>query len=403
MQANREEFTVEGNTFETLKEAVRLSIEWMVLQYSNYKHKVDMEEVEEAKEDFEETIGSDSDGSDDEGTGLNQFTDDSEGDDSDTTSTEAEVIDSAMNVLETTATTAAESGGSTSDTANSVDETRNTTGTVDTETVQKATDVIRSSLQQKDDKIDFFRSAFSVNQVVFSLSHELRNMTHELSRNAVRIENNLDELPPEQREEFSEIAESMQEVQGRLKQHMDLFGTFAGVAEDQEQSSVEVADASERIAEAVSHICEFYGIEVEVSVPSLLQTPPMYDSELYSILINLVTNAIKAIVATGNDTGRIEVRGEKTDDGIAIRVLDDGIGISKGAADRVTEPLVSDPSGEMYGKLQENMPDDLMDQLGKGSGLGLHIVNNIAEKYGGTVRFPKMNGWSTCVEVTLYD
>ena len=97
------------------------------------------------------------------------------------------------------------------------------------------------------------------------------------------------------------------------------------------------------------------------------------------------------------------MRGEKIDDGVAIRVLDDGIGISEDAVDRVTEPLVSDPSGEMYSRLQDNMPDELMDQLGKGSGLGLHIVNNIAEKYGGTVRFPEMNDWSTCVEVTLYE
>jgi C4-dicarboxylate-specific signal transduction histidine kinase len=55
----------------------------------------------------------------------------------------------------------------------------------------------------------------------------------------------------------------------------------------------------------------------------------------------------------------------------------------------------------MYDSLQNNMPDELMDQLGKGSGLGLHIVNNIAESYDGTVGFPEMNDWSTCVEVTL--
>ncbi|MEZ3145550.1 ATP-binding protein [Halobaculum sp. MBLA0143] len=408
MQANREEFTAEGDGFKNLKQAVRLSIEWMVLQYSNYKHKLKMEEVEEAKEEFEKSAGSDSD---DEEAGIDQFTDSSD-DGSDTTSSEEEVVDAAMNFLEKTASTVAESGGSASTADGERDgtdqsdgeeegESSSTASTVDTDTVEKATDVIRSSLQQKDGKIDFFRSAFSVNQVVFSLSHELRNMTHELSQNAVRIENNLNDLPQEQRDEFREISESMQEVQGRLKQHMDLFGTFAGVADDQEQSAVTLADATDQIVDAVSYICEFYGIEVEVSVPSLLQTPPMYDSEVSSILINLVTNSIKAIAATGNNAGRIEVRGEKIDDGVAIRVLDDGIGISDDVADRVTEPLVSDPSGEMYDSLQDNMPEELVDQLGNGSGLGLHIVNNISSKYGGTVRFPEMNGWSTCVEVTL--
>lgn len=402
MKANREGFANRGDEFERLKEIIRLSLEWMTLQYSRYKSLKSQEEMEKKREEFEEELEESTDDKN-SSTGLESFIDDESGDGEDestttegnvssssTTADTDEVVNEAVDLLETAATTA------TAQSDNDDDE-------MTEDTVEKATELVRSSIEQKNDKIDFFRSAFSVNQVVFSLSHELRHMTLQLSNNAGRIENRVDSLPKEYQDQFKDIATELREVQERLNRHMDLFGTFMSTAEGAEPERSPVQDVVETVMDATDYIAEYYDVEVDAEIPSSLETPPMYKSEIYSILINLITNSIKAVASADDDSGRIKITATELDDGMRIRVLDTGIGMSDSAKEQVLNPLVSDPDEEMYDNLSEMMPGDLQDQLGKGSGLGLHIVNNIAGKYGGEVSFPEVDGWATCVEVSVYE
>lgn len=402
MKSDREGFVDRGDEFERLKDILRLSLEWMTLQYSRYKSLKSQEEVEEKKKEFEQELGGSTDDTD-SSTGLDSFIDGESGDDKNESSTSVmsasgsfttadtdEVVNEAVDLLGTAASTATTQ--STKDDDEMTDET-----------VEKATELVRSSIEQKNDKIDFFRSAFSVNQVVFSLSHELRHMTLQLSNNAGRIENRVDSLPAEYQDQFKDIATELREVQERLNRHMDLFGTFMSTAEGAEPEQSPVQNVVETVIDATDYIAEYYNVEVDTKIPSSLETPPMYKSEIYSILINLITNSIKAVASADNDSGRIRITATELDDGMQIRVLDTGIGMSDSAKEQVLNPLVSDPDEEMYDNLSEMMPEDLQDQLGKGSGLGLHIVNNIAGKYGGEVSFPEVDDWATCVEVSVYE
>ena len=402
MKSDREGFIEEGDEFERLKEILRLSLEWMTLQYSRYKSLKSQEDVEEKKKEFEQELGGSTDDTD-SSTGLDSFIDDDSGDNQDESSTSVvsassssttmdtdEVVNEAVDLLETAASTA---------TTQSTDDDNEMTD----ETVEKATELVRSSIEQKNDKIDFFRSAFSVNQVVFSLSHELRHMTLQLSTNAGRIENRIDSLPSEHQDQFREIATELREVQERLDRHMNLFGTFMSSAEGAEPEHSSVQDTVKTVVEATEYIADYYDVTVETDIPPSLETPAMYESEIYSILINLVTNSIKAVASAGDESGRLKISASKLDDGMQLRVLDTGIGMSESAKKQVLDPLVADPDEELYNNLNDMMPEDLQDQLGKGSGLGLHIVNNIAGKYSGEVSFPEIEGWATCVEVTLFE
>jgi signal transduction histidine kinase len=402
MKSDREGFVDRGNEFERLKEILRLSLEWMTLQYSRYKSLKSQEDVEEKKKEFEKEFGG-STGNTGSSTGLEGVIDDISDDDrgksstsmmsaggSSTSADTDEVVNEAVDLLETVANTA---------TTQSTDDDDEMTD----ETVERATELVRSSIEQKNDKIDFFRSAFSVNQVVFSLSHELRHMTLQLSTNAGRIENQIDSLPSEHQDQFREVATELREVQDRLDRHMNLFGTFMSSAEGAERKHSSVKETVGTVVDATEYIADYYDVAVETDIPASLETPAMYESEIYSILINLITNSIKAVASADEESGRIKITANQLEDGMRLRVLDTGIGMSESAKKQVLNPLVADPDEELYDNLSDMMPEDLQDQLGKGSGLGLHIVNNIAGKYSGEVRFPEIEGWETCVEVTLFE
>lgn len=394
MASNREDF-LDNDLIKQLKEIVVLSIEWMTLQYSHYKARKAQEELQEETEKFlHEAEENDNSDSETESGGQTELGDlngeESERDDSSTggSDNKDETVEKAIDLLEGVADTATEA---------MPDENKQ----VSDEAVETATKVIRNSIDRKEQEIDFFRSAFSVNQVVFSFSHELRSMVSNLESSASRIEAVIDDLPQEQQSRFSDIINDLRDMQSRFEDQMELFGIFMETGTQKEISPQNVADTVEDVKDAVDYIGDYYGVEIDIDIPELLRTPPMYESELYSVIVNLVTNSIKA-VGTSSDTGKgILVRGSSTDGGVRIRVYDDGVGIPDDQKNAAFEPLVSDPAENMYEGLSEQMPEELSEHLGKGSGLGLSIVRNIAQKHDGHAEFVEAGDWSTCVEVTL--
>jgi signal transduction histidine kinase len=398
MQANREGF-IENDAFSRLKELLRESLQWMTLQYSRYlsvkaeqEYKEEVEELgKQLESESNDSGGLESESSDSDG--LESFKsesqDDSESTESDPSSQlEDDPVDISLEVINKTA--AAVSSAVPEEDREVADET-----------VNNATEVIKKELDKKNKKIDFFRSAFSVNQLIFGFSHELRGMINELNVNATRIENVLEDIPTQHQSRFEEVAEDLRDMQRRFEQQMDLFGIFMKSGEDEHTKPQDVYGISQDIVESTEYIRDFYDVETELDVPEILRTPPMYESELHSILINLIVNSIKAIGAANEADGKIKIEGESSADGVVLRVYDDGIGIDEDMKEEAFQALVSDPGGNLYDNLNENMPEDLTRQLGSGSGLGLNIVQNIAEKYDGDADFVDTDNWATCVEVTI--
>jgi two-component system sensor histidine kinase HupT/HoxJ len=129
-----------------------------------------------------------------------------------------------------------------------------------------------------------------------------------------------------------------------------------------------------------------HGITLENIVKAGVRTPPIRDAELHSILLNLVSNALKA--TKGAPTRRIQVDARRNDHEFKLLVSDTGHGISIDQRAEAFEPFVT-----------TSAPDPI---LGIGTGLGLTIVRDIAEEHDGAVRFvDPPEPWSTRIVVTL--
>ena len=86
-------------------------------------------------------------------------------------------------------------------------------------------------------------------------------------------------------------------------------------------------------------------------------------SKLNQVFLNLFTNAAQAI----GDSGKILVHTAAEKDGVSIRVIDNGCGMSDEVRKRIFEPFYTTKP------------------VGKGTGLGLSIVFRIIEEHGGTI------------------
>lgn len=126
-----------------------------------------------------------------------------------------------------------------------------------------------------------------------------------------------------------------------------------------------------------------------------LFTRPMHRAEIASILLNLYTNALKAIKRRGGprkiaiSVGRIPVQAK-----VQIRFSDTGDGIPVENRERVFDAFYTTTAAPSAGS-----PDT---QHATGTGLGLWIVHQIVDNARGEIRVVDGEGeFATCVEVEL--
>lgn len=146
---------------------------------------------------------------------------------------------------------------------------------------------------------------------------------------------------------------------------LDLAKIEAGKLEWHMETTA-VADVVDRAASATSSLFAQKGLafvrDVDPDLP-----PVLGDADrLLQVVINLISNAVKF-----TDAGSVTCRARLQDDGIAVSVIDTGMGI--GAAD---QPKV-------FEKFKQ-VGDTLTDKP-KGTGLGLPICREIVEHHGGRI------------------
>ena len=85
------------------------------------------------------------------------------------------------------------------------------------------------------------------------------------------------------------------------------------------------------------------------------------------MIFNLIDNALKY----SKENPLIQISSEQTDEGMILRVRDNGVGIPKEHLGKVFERLYRVPTGNVH---------DV-----KGFGLGLSYVKAVVERHGGTI------------------
>jgi signal transduction histidine kinase len=115
---------------------------------------------------------------------------------------------------------------------------------------------------------------------------------------------------------------------------------------------------------------------VRFNVDGARQVMADIDAEqLRTVMRNLLENAVKYSLA---DSKAIEVKLEVRDDGVRVRVTDDGVGVPREDADRIFEPFFR--------------VDRSRSKESGGYGLGLSICKRVMEAHGGQIALEPGNG-----------
>jgi signal transduction histidine kinase len=219
------------------------------------------------------------------------------------------------------------------------------------------------------------------------MTHETKSLVFEMEK-AARIISSLAKKHPDLASVAAEIEKRLQTFKGELE-YSQMF--LNGVRRNE---SVPMS-ASGQIRYVLKRFEGFafdHGVKVTWDADSKVQTPALPPAVYSGVLLNLYTNALKAVLAVTSSIRdpKIALRAWNERGSHYVEVSDNGVGIPPELRKRIWDPLYTTTS-------------DTGNPLGSGMGLGLTLVKQVVEDTGGKIVLVEdpPPGFNTCFRVAF--
>jgi signal transduction histidine kinase len=359
---NREGF-VSSPAFEQLKEFVRFAIDWSTILRDYYIREESLKEAIDAKDKFEELVREKVE--------------------------QGRVIESALNHLKSEAKTI-------SDFLPSSQKKAFETAFV------TSIDVIKKQHESNQRELTHLRLVASTSTLLLIFSHEVKSLLGILEQSKNSLEILAKELQPKQKKELDGINHKFIDLKDRLVELLGLTSLISSNNRGSKAGQVALLERIKKVEKIFELITNKYKIDIDYKgIPNNIAFKNILEAEVYSILLNVMSNSIKSVIAKGKNR-KIQLIAEKNKNMNVITIRDTGIGLDPARYEEVFIPFISDPDGKLYENLDKHInPEDNI-IVGSGSGLGLGIVKEIVTARGGSIRFKNpIKDWSTELEIIL--
>lgn len=231
-------------------------------------------------------------------------------------------------------------------------------------------------------ELGMLRVLASLGIVISEFTHEIRQLVPAAVTDARRLQQKLAGGPLERTSE-------------RLHENVRRFQTYAAYFDRTVRENVsrdldaqEVGDVVKRFVEVMRPAARQAGTTLTDDIEGAgLFSTPMHPSEWASVLFNFYSNAQKAI-KRARTAGSILIRAGRSGGDVYVDIADNGDGIPDENADRIFDAFFTTST--------QGGPFESSEEL-QGSGLGLKIVRDIADSYGGAVELVSPpDGYVTC-------
>jgi signal transduction histidine kinase len=238
---------------------------------------------------------------------------------------------------------------------------------------------------------EYDREARRKLEVMSSLGVVAGFLTHEATRLITALDRGLRELRmlSKQHPSLQGTVDSIEETYTALSEHIDYTRTFIDAVHSTQLAPFKAAAQIKRVMKKFGAFAKARNIDVACEVKEELTAPAMPVTVYSGVLLNLYSNALKAIIASTSAQveSRIVFRGWNEAKWHCIEVLDTGIGIPPEIRSRIWDPLFTTTSR-------------LNNPLGSGMGLGLTLVKQLVTQMRGRIDLvDPPAGFSTCFRV----
>ena len=254
------------------------------------------------------------------------------------------------------------------------------------ESLNEASQRIKVEGEEHISQTSMLRILASAGTTILLMNHQLQALVGAITQIEVDLLQLRPEIPESLYQHYDRITDQVSEWHNMVESQVSMLGFLLSPDSRQKRKRLVLRQVVEDVRRPMSLYMKTYHISFDNNVPPTLRTPPIYQSELYAVLINILSNALKAVF--GRAERLISVGGKKMDKALYFWMMDTGVGVPIEKRERVFSPFVTDSLSNPV--------------LGVGTGLGLTVVRDIIDTYAGTVRFVDVEKpWKTRLEIVL--
>ena len=200
-----------------------------------------------------------------------------------------------------------------------------------------------------------------------NMSHELRTPLNAIiGFSEVLSQRMFGEINPKQGEYLGDIQASGQHLLALINDILDLSKVEAGKMELQ-LSRFSLADALQAVVMMVRERAAGRGIALSTDIDPEIGLVEADERKVKQVVLNLLTNAVKFTPAGG----QVQLRATRDGDGVAVAIIDTGVGIAPADQARVFEEFAQARGGASGEQ--------------EGTGLGLTLSRKFVELHGGKI------------------
>jgi signal transduction histidine kinase len=254
--------------------------------------------------------------------------------------------------------------------------------------VKQYSDLVERLEQQEDYSSEARRNLMTMSLlgvVAGFMTHESKAVVHDLEQAVAQVRALAKKHP-----EIAEVADDLTKRLANFQGFLEYARMFVKGVRASKEKPLSAAGQVRHILNSFKTFADDRGIEVKNEIGADVMTPPLPVTAYSGILLNLYTNALKAVAAARSSVhdARISFRAWNEKKKHVVQVSDNGIGIPPELRKRIWEPLYTTTS-------------DIGNPLGSGMGLGLTLVKQVVGEFGGSVSLVASPppGFTTCFRV----
>lgn len=265
-----------------------------------------------------------------------------------------------------------------------------------------ATEAILKHEFSNQEELRHLRLVASTSTLLLIFSHEVKSLLGLLESNQSSLAIIESKLSGEDRDRVTQIRSDIKETKTRFTELLDMTSLIGMDSRKTKPHQLALRDRLEQAEKIYQLVINKYQIKFDYDqVANNIVVKSIYEAELYAILLNILSNSIKSVIAAGREK-EIQINASRKNGNTLISIRDTGIGLDPSHFEDVFKPFFSDPENQLYTHLDERLnPEDLY-IVGTGSGLGLSIVKAIILARKGSISFCNPRGkWKTELEIVL--